>query len=61
MDVFKIYNKIAYYYGLFKESIPKDIGVYKLKNSCLKLYWDDHGAIVKVEDIQNVGFLSKVI
>lgn len=51
MDVFKIYNKIAYYYGLFKESIPKDIGVYKLKNSCLKLYWDDYGTIVKVEDI----------
>ncbi|CAK91575.1 unnamed protein product (macronuclear) [Paramecium tetraurelia] len=51
----------SYYYGLFKKSKPKDVGLYKLKNSCLKIFWGEDDSIKKVEDIENIGFLQKII
>ncbi|CAD8071658.1 unnamed protein product [Paramecium sonneborni] len=51
----------SYYYGFFKKSKPKDVGVYKLKNSCLKLFWGDDDTIKYVENIENIGFLHKII
>jgi len=44
---------LAYYYGLFKDSMPCDIGIYKLKNSCLKLCWGECGSLSKIENIDN--------
>ncbi|CAD8045324.1 unnamed protein product [Paramecium primaurelia] len=51
----------SYYYGLFKKSKPKEVGVYKLKNSCLKIFWGDDNQIKNVKDIGNIGFLQKII
>ncbi|CAD8065496.1 unnamed protein product [Paramecium sonneborni] len=51
----------SYYYGFFKKSKPKDVGVYKLKNSCLKLFWGDDDTIKYIQDIENIGFLHKII
>ncbi|CAD8159791.1 unnamed protein product [Paramecium octaurelia] len=51
----------SYYYGFFKRSKPKDVGVYKLKNSCLKLFWGDDDTIKNVENIENIGFMQKII
>lgn len=44
---------VAYYYGLFKDSMPCDIGIYKLKNSCLRLSWGEGGTMTKIENIEN--------
>ena len=60
MDV-RLSLNLAYYYGLFKDSLPCDIGVYKLKHSCLKLRWGECGTLTKIENIDNKCFLYKVL